>query len=504
MVSMRHGGRAAFLTALPSRILSAAGGAVSRFPFTVLCLVVAALLSNAWIAGYGELSGSQQRHILAALSVAVLWSVGMSSTLAAAGRPRAVSHAASAATGVAAGGIAWLHEPFEGASSVLQLASLLFLFVMPFIRRSEPVGLWSFVLRSFAAFGLAFVAVLAFVSGMVLLVELFRLLFGIGPGWETYAHVYATALLLVGPMATLGLFPEAGTSPPSARLEGLARNFLSFVAVPLLIAALIVLHLYAVRVVVTGDLAVRDMVWIVPVLLLDLAFVRFLSVPFDGARAPRAVRAVRRFWPMALPVPLVLFTLAISAESARGWSLGMYYAALFCVVCAMLGVMQFMPAMRGDPRWFLGLPAVALAASLFGPWGAAAVTSQMPVRQPAAPVPSFSDYNAPAAPALPVGGFDLVLADVALGREAGNASLDFSARFEDGDLVLRRSGGAPVRFAMTPVMEAIAARPGAPQRGTLAAASGQTLFYDVKFLRLVDGQPQIGRMTILLRAADWR
>ena len=172
MVSMRHGGRAAFLTALPSRILSAAGGAVSRFPFTVLCLVVAALLSNAWIAGYGELSGSQQRHILAALSVAVLWSVGMSSTLAAAGRPRAVSHAASAATGVAAGGIAWLHEPFEDASSVLQLASLLFLFVMPFIRRSEPVGLWSFVLRSLAAFGLAFVAVLAFVSGMVLLVAL--------------------------------------------------------------------------------------------------------------------------------------------------------------------------------------------------------------------------------------------------------------------------------------------------------------------------------------------
>ena len=63
MVSMRHGGRAAFLTALPSRILSAAGGAVSRFPFTVLCLVVAALLSNAWIAGYGELSGSQQRQV---------------------------------------------------------------------------------------------------------------------------------------------------------------------------------------------------------------------------------------------------------------------------------------------------------------------------------------------------------------------------------------------------------------------------------------------------------
>ena len=210
MVSMRHGGRAAFLTALPSRILSAAGGAVSRFPFTVLCLLAAAILANAWIAGYGALSGSQQRHILAALSVAVLWSVGVASALSAAGRSRMVTHAAAATAGVVAGCIAWFHEPFEDAFWVLQLASLLFLFVVPFIRRSEPVGLWTFVLRSFAAFGLAFVAVLAFVSGMVLLVELFRLLFGIGPGWETYAHVYATALLLVGPMATLGLFPDAG------------------------------------------------------------------------------------------------------------------------------------------------------------------------------------------------------------------------------------------------------------------------------------------------------
>jgi len=38
----------------------------------------------------------------------------------------------------------------------------------------------------------------------------------------------------------------------------------------------------------------------------------------------------------------------------------------------------------------------------------------------------------------------------------------------------------------------------------LTAASGETLFYDVKFLRVVDGRPQIGRMTILLRAADWQ
>jgi hypothetical protein len=504
MVSMRHGGRAAFLTALPSRILSAAGGAVSRFPFTVLCLLAAAILANAWIAGYGALSGSQQRHILAALSVAVLWSVGVASALSAAGRSRTVTHAAAATAGVVTGCIAWFHVPFEDASWVLQLASLLFLFAVPFIRRSEPVGLWTFVLRSFAAFGLAFVAVLAFVSGMVLLVELFRLLFGIGPGWETYAHVYATALLLVGPMATLGLFPDAGKNPPSARLEGLVRGFLTFVAVPLLIAALVVLHLYAIRVVVTADLAARDMVWIVPVLLLDLAFVRFLSQPFGGTQGPMPVRAVRRFWPLALPVPLVLFTMAITAESARGWTLELYYSALFCLVCAILGVMQIVPALRGDPRWFLGLPAVALAASLFGPWGAAAVTSQMPARQPAAPVASFSDYNAPSAPALPTQGFDLALADVALGQDAGNASLDFAARFDGGDLVLDPSGGAPVRFAMAPIIEAIAARPSVPARGMLTAASGETLFYDVKFLRVVDGRPQIGRMTILLRAADWQ
>ncbi len=504
MVSMRRGGRAAFLTALPSRIFTAAGGAVSRFPSTVLCLCVAALLANAWIAGYGDLSGSQQRHILAALSIAVLWSVAISTAFAAAGRSGAVSHVASAAGAAVAGCVAWFHEPFQDASSVLQLASLLLMFVMPFLRRPEPVGLWTFVLRSFAAFGLAFVAVLAFVSGMVLLVELFRLLFSVGPGWKTYAHVYATALLLVGPVATLGLFPDAGKGPPSARLAGLVRSFLTFVAVPLLMAALIVLHLYAIRVAVTGDLAGRDMVWIVPVLLLDLAFVRFLAVPFAGAEAPVAVRAVRRFWPLALPVPLVLFMLAFSAESSRGWTLELYYALLFCLVCAVLGFMQLVPASRGDPRWFLGLPAVALVASLFGPWGAAAVTSQMPARQQPTPAVSFSDYNAPAAPALPAGGFDLVLPDAAIGQEAGNASLDFTVRFDGRDLVLDYSGAEPVRFAMAPALQAISGQPDAPARGMLTATSGETLFYDVKFLRLMDGQPQIGRMTILLRAADWK
>jgi len=61
-----------------------------------------------------------------------------------------------------------------------------------------------------------------------------------------------------------------------------------------------------------------------------------------------------------------------------------------------------------------------------------------------------------------------------------------------------------VRFAMAPIIAAIAARPSVPARGMLTAASGETLFYDVKFLRVVDGRPQIGRMTILLRAADWQ
>lgn len=504
MVSTRHGGRAAFLTALPSRILSAAGGAVSRFPFTVFCLVVAASLANAWIAGYGDLSDSQQRHLLAAVSIAVLWSVGISAAFAAAGRGGAPAHVASAAAGLAAGYIAWLHEPFEDASTVLQLASLLFMFVVPFLRRSQPVDVWTFVLRGLAAFGLAFVAVLAFVSGMVLLVELFRLLFSIGPGWKTYAHVYATALLLVGPMATLGLFPEAGSGTPGSRLQGLVRSFLIWVAVPLLLAALAVLHLYAIRVAVTGDLATRDMLWIVPLLLVDLAFVRFLAVPFAGADVPGTVRAVLRFWPLALPVPLLLFVLALVAESARGWTLEVYYAALFCLVCAVLGVMQLVPRLRGDPRWFLGLPALALTASLFGPWGAGALTAHMPVQPRATPVPSFSDYNAPAAPALPVGGFDLVLPDLALGQERGDASSDFSARFDGQDLVLVHSGAASVRFAMAPIIKATAARPEVPARGVLSAASGERLFYDVKFLRVVDGRPQIARMTILLRATDWR
>lgn len=484
-----------------------AGSAVQRFPVAVLCLAAMGIGVNARIADIAIVPEALQGRIMETLGAAVFFNIAL--TLLIEQRPlpsRRILLASGLTIPLAVLAYAW--RPFDDAGYVWQSAAALSIFALPFAGRGR-VGPWNLLLRSFAAAALAGFATLAFLSGGILLAELFRLLFDIGPTWEAYAHVVATAVCVVGPLATLGLLPQAATERASARIVRPMRSFLSLVLAPMLIAALIVLHLYALRVAIEGLGSQVDMAWIVPVLTVNLWLVRILADPMEG---PPHLDLIRRFWPFALIVPVILFVPALWHETARGWTEGVYYAALLVAAGVCVGLVQILKRWRSDLRLFFAVPAVLLLASLIGPWGTASMLMSPPVGRASADLPqdvgpaitARTQFGPFASESVDVTGFDRVLPVVSvMAQPVQPTGSAFTSRF-DGPVLVLAAAGRERRFDLAAMLASLRSRPDQPLAGALTSDDGVTIGYALRFLTLAGEEPETGEFTLLLRQADWR
>src|SRR5690606_26366728 len=82
-----------------------------------------------------------------------------------------------------------------------------------------------------------------------------------------------------------------------------------------------------------------------------------------------------RVWPFILIVPILLLAYALYLRvGAYGITPDRYLVALFALVLVILVVLQQLPASRGDIRFMVFVPCVALLLASFGPQGANAVS----------------------------------------------------------------------------------------------------------------------------------
>ncbi|WP_102958264.1 DUF4153 domain-containing protein [Mangrovicella endophytica] len=362
-----HGGRFA------RSLARGAGAASARFPLSAVLIVAVAILSNLAAEDVYLTSEETTLRLVAALYgaaaaavVARLAMEGWSAT----GWPRAVIPPMG---GVIIGAAVWVANALGVFAPALVAALTLAVPLAPFAFGGTDRRFWAFTLWTFVGVTLAFLSVLLFTLGISAILEMIRFLFEVGPSSRAYAHIYITALSLVGPLFALGRIPHGSDDtlePPSDdRLVAGIRLLIDFVSVPLALAAGLVLHLYAVKILATGEVPKNEIGWIVTSYAVLVLMLRVVAEPFLATGAA-TTRFFARVWSFGLVVPLGLLAYAATLRiGAEGFTLERYYLVLGGIAAVMIILLQVPGRTRGDIRLMTSVPLALLALSSIGPWG---------------------------------------------------------------------------------------------------------------------------------------
>ncbi|WP_173932197.1 DUF4153 domain-containing protein [Chelativorans sp. Marseille-P2723] len=251
--------------------------------------------------------------------------------------------------------------------------------VAPFIGRGDSRSFWVFSVRVAFASLLGLLVLLFLAGGISAILVSLSLLFGLTIPDDLYQHIWAFSTLFAAPLFAIGQLPSRFDETPAAAMEGLMERGMralgDYIVAPLLILYAVILHLYAVRIILTGEMPQGQIGWLVLVYGLCIFAALLLINPFfDRARAP--TRLFLRLWPFFLPVPLLLLFYALMLRIGEfGLTPDRYLLALFGLASTALMVLQVFPSLlRGDIRLIAALPALALFAAGFGPQGAFSVS----------------------------------------------------------------------------------------------------------------------------------
>ena len=236
-------------------------------------------------------------------------------------------------------------------------------------------GFWSAV-----GLVLSFLSVLVFCVGAQAILTMIRFLFDFSLVSRLDAHLYTAALALVGPLFALARVPDLGSleaeSATDDRLLRAVRPLFEWVLAPLLLAAALVLHLYAAKIGWTGSLPRNEVGWIVLTYTLLLLALRIALEPYAGS-ASGPVRFLFQLWAWSVVVPLALLALALQQRIATdGVTTERYYLALWWLSVAGSIALMGVPKVRSDIRVLVALPALLLVTSTIGPWGVADVVGR--------------------------------------------------------------------------------------------------------------------------------
>ena len=359
-----------------------AGTAVARFPVTTILVAFVSLLSNLVVRDVFIPNEADFPWLIASLYGGAASAVV--ATLAAEARNlnAPARHGGAIAAALVVGIAVWFGPRFGIFPPALIAAVTLAVPLAPFVGRGDGMRFWTYTLWTFVGVVLAFLSVLLFTLGLSAILEMIRFLFSVGLSGDAYEHIFVTAFTLVGPLFALGRVPAAFDEPvpgPEDRLVAGVRIMLGWIAAPLALVTALVLHLYAIKILVTGVLPANEIGWIVTFFALLVLTLRITIAPFlSDAALP--IRLFARSHVAILVVPLLLLGIAATVRiAAEGVTLPRYYLALGILAAGMVVAMQSIRRLRGDIRFMAAVPLLLLALSSFGPWGAASTVGRSQV-----------------------------------------------------------------------------------------------------------------------------
>ena len=284
------------------------------------------------------------------------------------------------AAAIAVGLSGYLPAIFHTNTLFLFAGLLPLLMIAPFMRSGVSQGaIWLFNLRFGLAALLAAVVALLFALGLSAIVEALNALFGAGIS-GMHEHIWFTAASLIGPLYGLSLMPrqldeEVDIRPHSGSLLDRGISVLvNYVAVPVIAVYALILHAYAVKILIEGELPRGQIGIMVTIFAIGGTACWLIAWPWRE-QGTRLLRLFMRGWFFLLIVPAVLLAMAIWRRLVDyGVTPDRYGIALVAVWVAALVLYLAIRRNRADMRAILGAVGVLLVIGSVGPMGANGLT----------------------------------------------------------------------------------------------------------------------------------
>ena len=360
-----------------SRLVPDLSETLARFPIpalvSVLLFIYAQLdivenVSDGYLAGnYVYLGGAA-----AFLASGAAHYFGMSRNM-----PRLVEIILAMAAALIAGGLAYWDASL-GTSHMFLFAGLApLLMIAGFLRKDAKQGaLWLFNLRLGLAILLAIVVGLIFAGGVSAIIESLKFLFNVDLPWRAHEHVWTTAMMLIAPIYGLALAPtrlDEEVTLAQTRDTLIERGvsvLVNYVLVPIAVIYTLILHAYAVKILLNGVLPEGQIGIMVTIFALGGTASWLVAWPWRDT-GTWLLRFFMRFWFWFTIVPAILLVVATWERIATyGVTPERYGIAIVVLWLALVTLYLAIRRNRADMRVLLGSFAILVLIGSAGPWGA--------------------------------------------------------------------------------------------------------------------------------------
>ena len=255
------------------------------------------------------------------------------------------------------------------------------LMIAPYLKDNAKQGaIWLFNLRLGLAALLAVIVAALFAAGLSAIVEALNFLFDAGIDSNLHERIWGTAASLVAPIYGLSLMPrdlDEEVDITGQKDTLLARGvsvLVNYVLVPVIVVYAVILHAYAVKIVLEQNLPKGQIATMVTIFALGGTGAWLIAWPWREA-GTRVLRWFMSYWFWLTIVPAVLLAIAIWRRiSDYGITPDRYGIVLVAIWVAALTAYLAYRRNRADMRAILGGIAVLLLVGSVGPLGANGLT----------------------------------------------------------------------------------------------------------------------------------
>lgn len=287
----------------------------------------------------------------------------------------------AALAAIAAGILAYWDMGLRSSHLFLFAGLVPLLMISGFLRADAKQGaLWLFNLRLGLAVLLAIVVGLVFAGGVSAILESLKFLFEVDIPWRSHEHVWAAAAALIAPLYGLSLAPtrlDEEVTLATTRDTLLERGvsvLVNYVLVPIVVIYTIILHAYAVKILIDQALPKGQIGLMVTIFALGGTASWLIAWPWRET-GTWLLRFFMRYWFWFTIVPVVLLAVAIWERIATyGVTPDRYGIVIVAIWLAIVTLYLAIRRNRADMRVLLGSFALLVLIGSTGPWGANSVS----------------------------------------------------------------------------------------------------------------------------------
>lgn len=238
----------------------------------------------------------------------------------------------------------WIEIGIAHAAAILAVE--LSTFFLSFLREKNDIASWNFALNTVSAYIVTQVIGLILCAGISLLLFSLHQLFDIHISGKCYAYIYYLCNVSLGLMLFLGLLPQGNDKhnrePHSSEF---LNGILHYLFLPLTAGYLIVLYIYATRILISWELPIGWVSWLIVALMTVCIAVQFGLYPTRFKESKRFDNWIARWMPVLILPLLLLMTIGIIRRfNDYGITINRLYLATlngwFYIVCIGLFVIK--------------------------------------------------------------------------------------------------------------------------------------------------------------------